>query len=177
MNILLVVPIGTRPHTSGEIAIPKATRESSQRMVAMFIRVLLAFTALVLLVCIAPGAPKPSEPKECPVTERDLEAIEVALQEATSCKKSMATFEACSYGSSGDVALGRVVISKCEGDFLNKLSVRQKRAYEQKLKRCWREYRHQSGTMYRSFEAMCAAAVAQTYSRRFLSASGAKWKK
>jgi hypothetical protein len=28
--------------------------------------------------------------------------------------------------------------------------------------------------MYRSFEAMCAAAVAQAYSRRFLRAGGAK---
>ena len=172
MNVLLVVPIGTWPHTSGEIAIPKATRESSQRMVAMFIRVFLAFSALLLLVCIAPAAPK-----ECPVTERDLEVIEAALQEAASCEKSVATFDACSYGASGDVALGRVVISKCEGDFLNKLSARQKRAYGQKLKRCWLKYRHQSGTMYRSFEAMCAAAVAQTYSRRFLRASGVKRKK
>jgi len=162
---------------SGEIAIPKATRESSQWMVAMFIRVFLAFSALVLLVYIAPAAPKPSEPKECPVTGRDLEAIEAALQEAASCEKSVATFEACSYGASGDVALGRVVVSKCEGDFLNKLSARQKRAYGQKLKRCWLKYRHQSGTMYRSFEAMCAAAVAQTYSRRFLRASGVKRKK
>ena len=43
-----------------------------------------------------------------------------------------------------------------------------KRAYEQEIKRCWRKYRREAGTMYRSFEAMCAAAVAQAYSRRFL---------
>jgi len=154
------------------LLIPEATRESSQRMVVMFIRMFWAFSALLLLVCIAPAAPN-----ECPVTERDLEAIEAALQKAASCKTSVATFEACSYGASGDVALARVVIGKCEDDFLNKVSARQKRAYDHKLKRCWRKYRDQSGTMYRSFEAMCAAAVAQRYSRRFLMASGVKRKK
>jgi hypothetical protein len=135
-------------------------------MVVMFIRMFLA--------SIAPGAPKPSEPKECPVTEHDLEAIEAAIQKAASWEESMDTFQACAYVASGDVPLGQAVISKCEGDFLNKLNASQKRAYEQELRRCWRKYRRESGTMYRSFEAMCAAAVAQAYSRRFLRASGAK---
>jgi hypothetical protein len=70
--------------------------------------------------------------------------------------------------ASGDVPLGQAVIRKCEGDFLKKLNARQKRAYENEVKRCWRKYRREAGTMYRSFEAMCAAAVAQSYSRRFL---------
>ncbi len=52
--------------------------------------------------------------------------------------------------------------------FLTKLNGSRKRAYEQEIKRCWRKYRREAGTMYRSFEAMCAAAVAQAYSRRFL---------
>ena len=140
----------------------------------MFARMFLAFSAFLLVVCVALGAPKPSEPKECAVTERDLEAIEAALQKAASCEELIVTFQACAYGASGDVRLGQAVISKCEGDFLNTLNARQKRAYEQKLQRCWRKYRRESGTMYRSFEAMCAATVAHAYSRRFLRASGAK---
>jgi len=143
-------------------------------MAAVLVRIFLAFSAFLLLVCIAPGAPKPNEPKECPVTGRDLEAIEAAIQKAVSCEESMETFQACAYAASGDVPLGQAVIRKCEGDFMNKLNASQKRAYEQKLKRCWRKYRREAGTMYRSFEAMCAAGVAQAYSRSFLNPSETK---
>jgi hypothetical protein len=86
----------------------------------------------------------------------------------------MEMFQACAYGASGDVPLGGAVIGKCESDFLTKLNAKEKQAYERELKRCWQKYRRESGTMYRSFEAMCAAAVAQAYSRRFLRAGGAK---
>ena len=89
----------------------------------------------------------------------------------------MDIFQACAYVASGDVPLGEAVIRKCEGDFLKKLSSTQKRAYEQEIKRCWRKYRREAGTMYRSFEAMCAAAVAQTYSRRSLGLARAKRRK
>jgi hypothetical protein len=142
----------------------------------MFIRLSLA-SAFVLLASIALAAPKPSTPKECPVTEHSLEAIEAAIAKAASCEESMEIFQACAYAASGDVPLGRAVIGKCEGDFLNKLDASRKRTYEQEIKRCWRKYRREGGTMYRSFEAMCAAAVAQTYSRRFLRTGGAKKQK
>jgi hypothetical protein len=144
-------------------------------MTAMLVRVPLAFSAFLLLISIALAAPKPS--KECPVTEHALEAIEAAIAKAASCEESMEIFEACAYAASGDVPLGQAVIGKCEGDFLNKLHANQKRAYEQEVKRCWRKYRREAGTMYRSFEAMCAAGVAQAYSRRFLRTSGAKKQK
>jgi hypothetical protein len=140
----------------------------------MFIRLSLAISAFLLLASVALAAPKPSAPKECPMTEHSLEAIEAAIAKAASCEQSMDVFEACAYGASGDVALGQAVIGKCEGDFLNKLNTSQKRAYEQEIKRCWRKYRREGGTMYRSFEAMCAAAVAQAYSRRLMRAGGAK---
>jgi hypothetical protein len=146
-------------------------------MAAMFIRMFWTFSAFLLLACIALGAPKPRAAKECPVTEHGPEAIETAIEKAASCEESMDTFEACAYVTTGDVPLGQAVISKCEGDFLNKLDASQKRAYEQELKRCWRKYRRESGTMYRSFEAMCAAAVAQAYYRRFVTISGAKKRK
>src|SRR6516162_11141417 len=115
-------------------------------MAAVLIRIFLAFLTFLLLVCIAPGAPRSDEPKGCPVTGHDSEAIEAALQKAASCEESMDTFEACSYESSGDIRLGEAVISRCQGDFLNKLNASQKRAYEQKLKRCWRKYRREAGT-------------------------------
>jgi NAD(P)-dependent dehydrogenase (short-subunit alcohol dehydrogenase family) len=124
-------------------------------------------TLAVLFASLALAAPRPSDPKECPVSEHSLDAIEAAIDQAASCRGSMDIFQACAYVASGDVPLGQAVIRKCEGDFLNKLNSRQKRSYENEIKRCWRKYRRESGTMYRSFEAMCAAGVAQAYSRRF----------
>jgi len=140
----------------------------------MLFRMSLAFLAVLLPTCIALGAPKPSEQKECPVVEHSLDAIEAAIAKAASCRESMEIFQACAYGASGDVPLGGAVIGKCEGDFLTKLNAKEKQAYERAVKRCWQKYRRESGTMYRSFEAMCAAAVAQAYSQRFLRAGGAK---
>jgi hypothetical protein len=57
--------------------------------------------------------------------------------------------------------------------FPEQAQYRREAAYEQKIKRCWRKYRREGGTMYRSFEAMCAAAIAQSYSRRAMRAGGA----
>jgi hypothetical protein len=123
---------------------------------------------------VALAAPKPSTPKECPLSEHSLDAVEAAIAKAASCEQSMDIFQACAFGASGYVALGQAVIGKCEGDFLGKLNASQKRSYEQESKHCWRKYRRESGTMYRSFEAMCAAAVAQAYSRRLMPTDGAK---
>ena len=78
----------------------------------------------------------------------------------------MKLFEACQRGSSGDIRLGEIVIAKCEGAFLSKLSKLERSAYDRKIKACWHKYAKESGTMYRSFEAFCAAGVAQTYARR-----------
>jgi hypothetical protein len=145
-----------------------------ESLAAMLIRSALVISTLLLLASVALAAPKPSTPKECPVTEHSLDTIEAAIAKAASCEESMDTFQACAYVASGDVPLGQAVIGKCEGDFLNKLNTGQKRTYEQKIKRCWRKYRREGGTMYRSFEAMCAAGVAQAYSRRLMRTGGAK---
>ena len=65
-----------------------------------------------------------------------------------------------------EVAVKEVVLSSSIG------ADERKNAYQRELNRCWRKYRAQSQTMYRSFEAMCAAGVAQNYSRRFSKAGG-----
>jgi len=39
-----------------------------------------------------------------------------------------------------DLALNEIVIRKCEGDFLPKLSKSQRQAYDQQQKRCSRKY-------------------------------------
>ena len=143
----------------------------------MLIRIFLAFLAFLLLVCIAPGAPKPNEPNVCPVPGYDWDAKKAALQKAASCDESILTFYACSSGTSSDVQLGEAVISRCEGDFLNKLNASQRRAYEQKKNRCSQKFEREAGTLNRSRGAMCAAAVAQRYSRHFMNASETRKRK
>src|SRR5436853_1494657 len=132
--------------------------------------VVLTLCVAVLAVSVAAAAPKRSEPKECPATEHTHDAVETAVGAPASCEESMQVFAACAYGASGDVSLGTIVVEKCEGDFLSKLSKAQRRAYDQEQKRCDRKYRKERGTMYRSFEAFCRAQVAQAYSRRALRA-------
>ena len=100
----------------------------------------------------------------------DHQEIEELLGKASSCQRALALFEICQFGASGDVSLGAIVTHKCEGDFLTKLSSRQRRAYQREQERCLRKYSEQDGTMYRSFEASCGAGVARNYSARFLKA-------
>ena len=106
----------------------------------------------------------PGLAEDCPVLE--FEKIEKLLSGAPSCDRAMALFEACSFGSSGDVGLGQIVSKKCESLFLNKLSKSARRVYDGKIQACWDKHAKQSGTMYRSMSAFCAAAVAQAYAAR-----------
>ena len=102
---------------------------------------------------------------ECPT--RDGAEILDLLDQAPTCRESLALFEACAYGAGGDVGLSEVVIRKCEGDFLTGLSKSQRQVYDRQQKRCARKHQNQSGSMYRSFEAFCSANLAQDYSWRF----------
>jgi hypothetical protein len=123
----------------------------------MSIRLLSAIAVLAAVAAPAVAA------EECP---SDLDERIGLLEQAPTCARSLALFERCSYGASGDVALSQPVIKKCEGDFLTKLSTSQRQAYDRQQKRCARKYQDQSGTMYRSFEAFCSANLAKDYARR-----------
>jgi hypothetical protein len=95
-----------------------------------------------------------------------------AINASPGCERAMMLFEACELGTSGDVQLGAAVEKKCEGDFLSRLKAPQKQAYRREMAVCDRKYRNESGTMYRSFTAVCRAEVSQRYSRRALKAAG-----
>ncbi|HWU26221.1 MAG TPA: hypothetical protein VN154_07440 [Rhizomicrobium sp.] len=101
--------------------------------------------------------------EDCPT--HDHQEIESLLTKAPSCDRSMALFEACEFGTSGDISFGEIVIKKCEGVFLDRLSMSERRTYERKIRACWHKYAKEDGTMYRSFEAFCAAGIAQRYAR------------
>ena len=97
--------------------------------------------------------------------------IVAAIDATSGCDQAMKLFQACEFGSSGDVRLGAAVEKKCEGDFRAGLKPPQQASYQREMRACDRKYRNQSGTMYLSFTAFCRAEVAQRYSRRALKAT------
>lgn len=139
----------------------------------MLHRMVLAVGALAISAAAGAAEHEPKK-EECPTFNH--EAIEDMLRHAPSCRRAVTLFEICEYGAGGDVTLGMAVTKKCEGDFLGKLSVAQKRAYDRKQKHCARKYQNEEGTMYRSFEAFCGAYVARDYSAKFLKVAPARRK-
>jgi len=120
----------------------------------------LAGLAVVLSIATAPAWAE-----DCPAKTRMMDDIIVALNEAPSCNRAMKIFEACEFGTSGDIRFGAVVEKKCERDFLARLKEPEKLLYRREMRVCDRKYRNEEGTMYRSFTAFCRAEVAQRYSR------------
>jgi hypothetical protein len=108
--------------------------------------------------------------EDCSAKTTMMDDVIVALNAVPSCESAMKVFEACEFGTSGDIQLGAAVEKKCEGDFLARL--KQPRLYRGELLACDRKYRNKEGTMYRSFTAFCRAEVAQRYSRRALKTAG-----
>ena len=102
-----------------------------------------------------------------------LDEIVDAISAAPGCERAMKLFEACEYGTSGDIHLGAAVEKKCERDFLARLREPQRHRYQSEMRVCDRKYRNEEGTMYRSFTAVCRAGVARRYSRRALKAANA----
>ena len=127
----------------------------------------LAFLAVALSLAI-----QPANAADCPAKSSMMDDIIAVLDDASSCDRAVKIFQACEYGTSGDIRFGAVVEKKCEADFLGRLSERQKLAYRRELPLCERRYANQQGTMYRSFAAFCRAEVAQRYSRQALKAGG-----
>jgi len=127
--------------------------------------------AIVKKKCDAEPAKSPVQ-EECPAKSSMMDDIVAVLEDASSCDRAIKVFQACEYGTSGDIRFGAVVEKKCEANFLGQLKEPQKLAYRRELRSCDRKYANEQGTMYRSFTAFCRAEVAQRYSRRALKAGG-----
>jgi hypothetical protein len=134
---------------------------NSIREPVMFFKSCLAVLAVLLTVGAAQAATE-----KCPAKSTLMDDIIAVLNESPSCDRAMRVFEACEYGTSGDVQFGAIVEKKCEGDFLARLKDPQKHVYQREMRVCDRKYRNQSGTMYLSFTAFCRAIVAQRYSHK-----------
>ena len=132
-------------------------------MIAKFI---LAGMAVILSLSAGPALAA-----VCLGKSMTLDEIIDVINAAPGCKRAMKVFEACEYGTSGDIHLGAAVEKKCEADFLKRLKAPQKLTYQREMRVCDRKYENESGTMYRSFTAFCRSEVAQRYSRRALKAA------
>ncbi len=111
----------------------------------------LALLALLLL----PGAAAATAQPPCPVPVDRLAEIDELIPKAPSCRAAGELFLACTMGSSGDVIPGDLVRERCEPEILARLDREGRRRYRRAIATCDRKYRHEDGTMYRSFESAC----------------------
>jgi hypothetical protein len=118
---------------------------------------------LAVLLCLAATA---ARAEDCPAKSTMMDDVIAALNEAPNCDRAMKVFEACEYGTSGDIRFGAVVEKKCGHDFLPRLTEPQRHLYQREMRACDRKYLNKEGTMYRSFTAFCRASVAERYSQK-----------
>ena len=111
----------------------------------------------------------PALAMDCPVSGYD--EVEKRVTAAASCEAAMQLLTACQFGSSGDVGAALIVIKKCEAGFLASLSKSARRGYERKVGACGGEFANESGSLFQSIRAICAAQVAHSYAIRAAKAS------
>jgi hypothetical protein len=145
--------------------------ESAMRPSPCIASLVIASLVITSLVAILGLAAASARAEDCPAKSTMMDDIIAALNEAPGCDRAMKVFEACEYGTSGDIRFGAVVEKKCEADFLARLTAPQRQSYQRQMRLCDLKYRNKEGTMYRSFTAFCRAEVAQRYSRRALKAA------
>jgi hypothetical protein len=121
------------------------------------------FGALTVALSLAAA---PAHAAVCLGKSMTLDEIVDAINATPGCERAMKLFEACEFGTSGDIHLGAAVEKKCERDFLARLKQSQRHLYQSEMRACDRKYLNEEGTMSRSFTAFCRAEVAQRYSRR-----------
>lgn len=129
---------------------------------------------LSLLTALVPATAGAAGQKACPIEPFDLAAVEQRMSRAPGCDAAMTIFNRCGVGTSADLHTGGIAIRKCEAAFAGRLSPAQTRAYARAKHVCATKYAHESGTMYRSFEAYCAAQVAHRLARQVTRATAGK---
>ena len=112
-------------------------------------------------ICMLATSALPADAADCTI-EGGPGAVIEALNKAPTCRAAYGVLEACSWGSSQDVAFATVVVAKCEAEFPATMSARAKTAYVRAKEKCRTKYARQQGTMYVSFSALCAATLATT---------------
>ena len=123
---------------------------------------------LVSIIVLITSQSAHSVTGECPIEGFNSEIIEQSARDAPSCQRAFELFRLCNSGAGGDVGVGAAVTERCESEFISTLSKIERQTYRGAQNRCARKYRHETGTMYRSFEAFCGAEVAFSYAKRAL---------
>lgn len=144
------------PATDGRAR--NADRNSPMTLSPMTPRLVIVLSLLAVLMSVTAGA---AEQKACPIEPFDLAAVEQLMSRAPGCDAAMTIFNRCGVGTSADLHTGDIATKKCEAAFAGRLSPAQTRAYARARHVCATKYAHESGTMYRSFEAYCVAQAAQ----------------
>ena len=117
----------------------------------------LGFLALGLTY----AAPPPAQ-AECPVADWDLDTIQAAIAQATSCPAAIAISRACAFGSGADVLTAGLAGERCLAD-LEPLEAGDRATLARLLQACGEKYADQDGTMFRSFAAFCQLEVIEGF--------------
>ena len=124
----------------------------------MLVRMILVFSVMLLPTRLAAT-------EEC--LNLEFEAREALVRQAPTCDKAMQAFVNCAFGGSGDIGLGQIATEKCQANFLQKLSAKQRRSYDREIKDCNDEYKNEAGTLGRAMAAGCRAELAQSYATKY----------
>ena len=130
-------------------------------------RKLLAFLSTYLFLCL-----HTLSAQSCHFFgEKNAAATEHVLRTSTSCSAAHAYLSKCAWGSSADVGFAEIVRSRCEKDFIQKLSATQKIIYADKSSLCADEFAQQEGTLAMSEESTCLADIAFQFATNLTEAS------
>lgn len=93
-------------------------------------------------------------------------AVTAAVKTEFSCEGGYRVFELCQLGSSADVALSDIVLSKCEPRFLPKATAATKAAYDKARGKC-SKIAAKDGTLYQGQAAVCMARAGRDFARKY----------
>jgi uncharacterized protein YecT (DUF1311 family) len=93
-------------------------------------------------------------------SEKASTKLETNLRKAPSCKLAAKRYGECRWGSSADLDFSSIVITKCERDFLSKLTPAGRAHYRDQMEMCGYRYHRQSGTIHISEASSCRVDVA-----------------
>ena len=118
--------------------------------------------AVVLSALAATGVA--ANAAECSIPQTNRGAIFRAIEAAASCAEAREIFQACASSTSGDVALSKAVVAKCERLFKPQLSPVDRAEYERQMKACATK-QVERGTESVSLAARCKAGVAADFAK------------
>lgn len=94
------------------------------------------------------------------------QAVTAAVKTEFSCEGAFRVLDLCQLGSTADLALSDMVLSKCEPRFLPKAQPATKAAYDKARAKC-SKLAAKDGTMYQGQAAVCMARIGRDFARKY----------